>query len=97
MSTLCAQYWGAIVELDQYCLDELLRYFWYNNYVSQQQEHKKPSKPVYSDAKGYGPIITLNEKVVSRKMWNTEEESRSSTWRELEAIRFSDSIFSWAA
>jgi len=93
MSTLSVQHWDALVNLDQYCIDELK--FWRTNLNSLKVRNcfltHKPQRFVYSDASatGCGSVITLNEDYICHRLWEPSECSKSSTWRELVAIDFS--------
>ena len=98
LTIACAEHWDSAIELDTYCLDELL--FWKNNLNSLKARFcfllKKPHCFAFSDASatGCGAKITLDKTYVSHKLWKDEEREKSSTWRELAAISFSLESFS---
>jgi hypothetical protein len=98
LTIACAEHWDSSLELDTYCLDELL--FWRNNLGSLKTRDcflvKKPHCFAYSDASatGYGAKITLDKTHISHKLWKEEERDKSSTWRELSAVLFSLESFS---
>ena len=98
MSSACAPYWDAILELDQYTKDEII--FWKENIDFVKSRFcfldRKPHVFGFSDASasGCGAVISLDSQHVCHKLWDSSEASKSSTWRELAAIDFAIESFS---
>lgn len=93
LSTLCADHWDSVLQLDRYSFEEIC--FWKNNINLIKARNcfldKKPHCFAYSDASntGAGAVITLDKNYVCHKLWEECEREKSSTWRELETIYFS--------
>ena len=92
MAVVSAPNWDSKYELDQYCQHEIR--FWKNNLTKRNVRKcfnfKQPNCFVYSDASNTGcaSVITMNKELVCHRTWTENESSKSSTWRELEAINF---------
>ena len=97
MSTFSVQPRDSKVNMDPCCIEEL--YFWKNNINSIKLcdclLFNKPRCFTYSDASatGCGSVITLNENCVCHKLWEPSERFKSSTWRELAVVDFSQESF----
>lgn len=98
MSSACAPYCDALLELDQYTKDEII--FWKENIDFVKSRFcffdRKPHVFGFSDASatGCGAVISLDSQRVCHKLWDSSKASRSSTWRELPAINFAIESFS---
>ena len=81
--------WQRNVLLDRLTTSELEFWFHVSNLNSKQiwQDNEIPSKVVYSDASdcACGAILNIDEKVFHSN-WTEEEQSKSSTWRELRTV-----------
>ena len=92
MSTMCAQHWNVLVELDQYSKEEII--FWRKNVSSVKSWHcfltKTPQIFAYSDASATGcrSIVSLDKEQIRHRLWVQSETSKNSTWRELAATDF---------
>ena len=92
LSTVAAEHWDKPIFLDEYTKNE--RFFWRDNLSYRKTRHcflhSTPHKFVYSDASdtGCGSLLTLDTKQICHKLWDENERSKSSTWRELTAIDF---------
>lgn len=88
MSSACAHYCDALLELDQYTKDEII--FWKENIDFVKSRFcffdRKPHVFGFSDAS--------DSQRVCHKLWDSSKASRSSTWRELPAINFAIESFS---
>lgn len=99
LSIACAEHWDTNSPLDRYCIEELM--FWHNNLRNIKVrncflESTKPHCIVYSDASntGCGAVITIDKDHICHRLWDSCEVSKSSTWRELQAIAFALQSFS---
>ena len=92
MSIAAAQDWDSPFPMDEYSVREV--YFWKPNLSQANIRYcfhmVSANIFVYSDASasGCGAYVTLNQEHICHRMWNDEERSKSSTWRELAAIDF---------
>ena len=79
------------LSLHQEAIKEII--FWKNNIKTLNKrlikEYKIPSLLVYSDASNSGLASVYKEKGKANKRFSDQEKPQNSTWRELEAIRFS--------
>ena len=88
-SVASAQDWDSEFYLDQYCVREL--YFWeadlkrLNCREVSDSPYRMSKYVVYSDASatGCGSHLDIIGEQVCNKLWDLEESSKSSTWREL--------------
>jgi hypothetical protein len=92
MSIVAAQDWDSAFKLDQYSVNEIE--FWRENLSAANVRHcftnNAPHCFIYSDASGTGcgAHMTLNQDYICHNMWSKEEGAKSSTWRELYAIKY---------
>ena len=84
--------WNSAVFVHDQGKEEL--YFWRNNLRSLNGVPFVPSKALFTDASstGYGAFIQ-GSSLVCQRNWSTEESQKSSTWRELFAIKFALEAF----
>ena len=85
------QYWCQVLALNTEVLEEM--YFWLQNIdgINGREIWHSPSalRVVYSDASdtGYGGFTVEHGCYVAHGAWSADESLRSSTWRELKAVR----------
>ena len=95
---VCAPYWDAFLELDQYKKDEIIFWKEKNDFVKSRFcfLDRKVHVFGFSDARANGcsAVISLDSYHVCHKFWDSSEASKSSTWTELAATGFTIESFS---
>ena len=99
ISITAAEDWDSVSLLDDFCERELV--FWHRNASKLNIKYidsngmQKSYYVVYSDASGTGcsAHLDFNGEKVSHREWDFQESQKSSTWRELTAIKFASQSF----